>query len=388
MKVALVAPSFRSEHGRMERRINQLARGLAAGGVEVEILTQGGSQSTCALGERITLCRYPTVVGPLRFVVAPQLWERLRTTAESFDVVDVHTRHPCVALAVARLHVSRLVFTPGSSMDVFLGWPYAAAMRALVSAHALIVCHSATERDQLCRTIPETSHRTHVVPDGVDVAALRAATPFMTRGIVVLAVDRLDRGSWVRRAIAAVPSLPPEFRLVVIGDGPARDRLRGYAADLGILARVQFVGSVPDGVLAQWLRSARVVLSLGAERGSGSQVAEAGAAGAFVVASDLGINREAALRAHAPQAIYVSPRSSPLDVSDAIDEAARTPFLSSVDPEPAPPPSWDATVDSTRKLYRELLVPDVGSRPKPGGRPRRRRAVTAVPAVTNRVGGE
>jgi glycosyltransferase involved in cell wall biosynthesis len=360
MKVALVASSFLPEPGRLERRVDHLARGLARRGAEVEILTQGPVRSTLHQCERVTVRCFPTGVGPVRFTVAPKLWERLRLTSGAFDLVDVHTRNASLALAVARTRVRRLVFTPGASMDAILGWPYARATRAFIGSTAQIVCHSELERDLLRQVLPGTADRTHVVPDGVDTEALRAAQPFETAGVVVLAVDRLDGPTWVRRAIAAMPSLDPEFRLVVVGDGPARDRLAAYAADLRIASRVQFAGSVSDAALYRWLRTARVVVTLAGERGSGSLVTEARAAGASVVASDLPIHREAAERPGGSHVIFVTPKGSPLDVADAIDEAARVSVLPSAGLAFSAP-SWQSVVDSTVTLYEQLI----GADPRP-----------------------
>lgn len=354
MRVALVASTFLPELGRLERRVDQLARGLARRGAEVEILTQGPGRSTVHQSEGVTVRCFPTAVGPLRFAVAPSLSDRLRLTAGAFDVVDVHTRNAALAMAVARTRVRRLVFTPGAPVDAFLGWRYARATRAFIGSTAQIVCHSEVERNLLCRAVPGAADRTRVVPDGVDVKALRAAKPFPTAGVVVLAVDRLDGLTWVRRAIAAMPSLDPEFRLVVVGDGPARDRLLAYAADLGISARVQFAGAVSDAVLYRWLRTARVVITLAGEHGSGSQVTEAGAAGVSIVASDLPIHREAAERPGGSHVIFVAPKGSPLDVADAIEEAARVSVLPSVFSRP----SWQTVVDSTMTLYEGLIRAD------------------------------
>lgn len=359
MRVAIVASSFLPQQGRLERRVEQLASGLASRGVEVEILTQGPARSILDRGELITMRRFSTAVGPWRFAVSPKLWEHLRVTSDTFDVVDVHTRHTPLALAVARTHVRHLVFTPGTTMDVFLGWPYARASRAFMASTARIICYSEVQRDLLCETLAWTAGRTHVVPDGVDLEALRAAMPFATAGIVVLAVDRLGRSTWTRRAIAAMPSLDPEFRLVVVGDGPARDQLVAYAADLRISSRVQFAGAVADAVLYRWLQTARVVVTLAGERGSGSQVTEARAAGASVVASDLPIHREAAERPGGGRVIFVAPNGSPLDVADAIDEAARVSVLPSADGLSVPAPSWESVVDSTWTLYRELIGADL-----------------------------
>jgi glycosyltransferase involved in cell wall biosynthesis len=150
-------------------------------------------------------------------------------------------------------------------------------------------------------------------------------------------------------------SLDPEFRLVVIGDGPARDRLAAYAADLRITSRVEFVGAVSDAVLYRWLRTARVVVTLPEEDGSGLQVREARAAGASVVASDLPTNRQAAKSPGTGHVIFVSPKGSPLDVADAIEEAARLTLLPNGKVHPVPADTSALVVESTWALYRELI---------------------------------
>ena len=209
---------------------------------------------------------FPAVAGPLRFAVAPRLRERLRLASREFDVIDVHTRQASLALAVASARVRRLVLTPCASAEAFLGWPHTRATRAMLAAAPRIVCRSEIERDLLCASVPQVASRTAVVPDGIDPDAIRSAEPFDVPGTVVLAVDRLDRSTGVGRAIAAMASLDPEFRLVIVGDGPARDRLQAFADDLRVSSRIQFAGPVSDAVLHRWLRTARVVVSLPGER--------------------------------------------------------------------------------------------------------------------------
>ena len=64
MRVAIVASSFLPEPGRLERRVDKLARGLASSGAEVEILTQGPVRSTLHLCERVTVRRFPKGFAP------------------------------------------------------------------------------------------------------------------------------------------------------------------------------------------------------------------------------------------------------------------------------------------------------------------------------------
>jgi glycosyltransferase involved in cell wall biosynthesis len=354
MKIALVASTFLPEPGRLERRVDQLARGLARRGAQVEVLTQGPVRASVQHRAGVTTRAFPTVTGPLRFAVAPRLRERLRLTSREFDVIDVHTRQAPLALAVASARVRRLVLTPCASAEAFLGWPHTRATRAMLATAPRIVCRSEVERDLLCGSIPEAASQAVVLPDGIDADAIRSAEPFDVPGTVVLAVDRLDRGTGVGRAIAAMASLDLEFRLVVVGDGPARGRLQAFAADLRVSSRVQFTGPVSDAMLHRWLRTARVVVSLPGERSSGTAVTEACAAGVSVVASDLPIQRAAAERMGGG-VIFVAPRCSPLDVADGIKEASQLSFIPSPELLSFPAMSWDATIDATWDLYEEML---------------------------------
>jgi glycosyltransferase involved in cell wall biosynthesis len=191
------------------------------------------------------------------------------------------------------------------------------------------------------------------LPDGVDVEAIRTADPFAIAGVVVLSVDRLDRATSVGRAIAAMPSLDPDFRLVIVGDGPSRPRLAAFAADLRISPRVQFVGSVSDATLYRWLHTAHVVVTLAGERSSGSLVTEAHAAGVSVVASDLPVHRQAAERGGG-HVVFVPPRGSPLDVADAIDAAARLHVISPHQLSGTSVATWESVIDATWELYEQL----------------------------------
>jgi glycosyltransferase involved in cell wall biosynthesis len=354
MKVALVASSYLPDPGRLERRVHHLARGLAQRGATVEILTQGPGPSTVEQSDGVIIRRFPSAAGPLRFTVSPRLRERVRVNSGAFDVIDVHTRQAPLAVAMANARTRSLVLTPCASIDVFLGRPHTRSTRILMAGSPHVVCRSEIERDLLCRTIPGAGRRTRVVPDGIDVMTLRTAEPFAVSATVVLAVDRLDRATGVGRAIAAVASLAPEFRLVVVGDGPARDRLSAFAADLRVSSRVQFAGAVSDDVLHRWLRTARVVVALADERSSGSVVAEACASDVPVVASDLPAHRSAAEQVGGGSVIFLAPRGSPLDVADAIEEAAELPVITDAGLRRTTAPSWDSVVGATWELYREI----------------------------------
>jgi glycogen(starch) synthase len=357
MRIALLASSYVPQRGGLGRHVEQLAARLAARGAEVEILTQGGARETRRTADRgrVSVHRFPTVIGAPRFSVAPGLRERLRAIADSFDIADVHSAQGVFALAAAHAGFRSLVFTPHAPIERLFSWPYGRATRAAVAGAAQIVCSSTVERDLLCKRFPAAAHRTRVVPIGVDLEAIQASSPYLTNGLVVLSAARLDRSNRVDRAIAAMAGLDPVFRLVIVGDGPDRHRLQAYAADLRVSSRVTFTGPLADAELYRWLRTASVVVTVPEEHGSGCELCEGLAAGACVIASDIPVHRELAAQLADDRIVLVPAVGSPLEVADAITAGARRHERSADVILSNGFPSWDSVVDSTWAIY-ELLA--------------------------------
>jgi glycosyltransferase involved in cell wall biosynthesis len=326
MKVALVASSYLPRPGGLERHVDALARGLARHGTQVEVLTQTLPGQLPPVSERdgFVVRRFVASLGNTRFAVAAGLWEHLRRTAASLDLVHAHSAYAPLALAAARACPRRFVFTPHAPIQRLMRWPFARMTHAVVHHAVQTVCTSSVEGELLCGRFPEAASRIRVIPSGVDLAAIEAAQPFSGLRGVVLTVGRLERYKRVDRVIAAMVSLNRTHRLVVIGDGSARRRLEARAADLHVSSRVDFAGSVPDAELYRWLRTADVVFSLPGQQASGVQLLEAASACVPIVASDIAAHREAAAQVDGAGVTFVSPDGSPFEVADAIVAAARS----------------------------------------------------------------
>lgn len=102
---------------------------------------------------------------------------------------------------------------------------------------------------------------------------------------VLLAVARLTRQKGIDVAIRALPSLPHDAVLVVLGEGPERAPLELLARELGVERRVYLPGRVPD--VAAWLRRTAVLVHPARWEGFGLGVLEAMLAELPVVASDV-----------------------------------------------------------------------------------------------------
>jgi glycosyltransferase involved in cell wall biosynthesis len=363
MRVALVASSYLPRPGGLERHVHELAQGLARRGVEVEVLAQDPLAPLPPVSDfdGFVVRRFGGSRGNGHRGVAPGLWDHLRRFARSFDLVDLHasTNAP-LGLAVIRARPRGFVCTLHTAVARLLRWPYVQVTRAVVDHAAQIVCGAAVERELLCTGFPAATGRTRVIPPGVDVAGIAAAMPFAVPGNVVLVLDRLEPEKRVDRAIAAMAALDVSFRLAVVGDGPARQKLLAYATDLRVSSRIELAGRVPDAEVYRWLRTSSVVLALAEEKSSALQVEEAICAGTPVVASDIAIHREAAWFQGESRVKLVSPHGSPLEIADRIAEAAELRL-----PGRMPPTAWtwDEVVEETLVVYETVLdrTPEIAS---------------------------
>jgi glycosyltransferase involved in cell wall biosynthesis len=354
MKIELVTPHYATHPGVIERHVHRLAHGLARRGAAIEVLTHERERRRRLTldDDGVIIRRFANGAGTAR-IVAPALWEHLRRRAATYDVIHLHGADAGLCLAIAQARFARFVFTPHAPIEYLSHWPYSRLLRAVVDRALLTICASRAEADLLCRVLPRAADRVRVVPHGVDLEEIEAASPFPQPGQIVLAVGRLERYAGVARAIAAMASLEPAFRLVVVGDGPARRPLQSYAADLRVRSRVLFAGAVPDALLYRWLRTASVVVALGERQASGLQILEAVGAGAPVVASATPTHREIAAYLEERGVVLVSPTGSPLEVADAISTVAGTRARSTTR---AAIPRWDAVVDRMCDLYRALVA--------------------------------
>jgi glycosyltransferase involved in cell wall biosynthesis len=362
VKVALVASSYLPHPGALERHVARLAHGLASRGVEVEVLVQdrGRGLPRVTQGEGVIVRRFAASFGRPHAAVSPGLWQHLRRTAWSFDVADAHSTHLSLGLAVARAGARRLVLSPHGPVQQLMRWPYGGTASALMQHAVHIVCSSRAQAALLSRASSSAAGRIRVVPKGVDIEPIQSATPLPRSKSTVLSVGRLERFQRVDRAIAAMAGLDPGSQLVVVGRGSLRRSLEAYAADLVVSSRVDFVGPVPDADLYRWLRTAHVLVAVAEEQTSGLQLLETLAAGVPAVASDIPAHREAASYADAAGVKFVPPTGSPLEIADAICEAA------SLSVPPATRmrlPTWDAVVDKTLDLYEAAML----ARPRPTG---------------------
>ncbi|WLI88946.1 glycosyltransferase family 4 protein [Massilia sp. R2A-15] len=285
---------------------------------------------------------------------------RLIDEGYDFDLIDAHYFYPdgVAAAALGRYFNKPVVITARGS-DISLiprhAIPRKLIQRAAADAGAIItVCNALkTELVQL----GVDARKVTVLRNGVDLQRfhpgdrdeLRAALG--VEGFVLLSVGNLLPVKGHDLAISALPLLP-DATLMIAGAGPELARLRALAQQLGVAARVRFLGPVPQTDLARYYGAADSLLLASSREGWANVLLESMACGTPVVASNVWGTPEVVA---APEAGVLMRERSARGVADAVNALRASYPEHAATRRYAENFSWDDTTQGQLDLFTRVL---------------------------------
>ena len=309
-----------------------------------------------------------TSYGVTMFLSVASLVRRIQRRFD-FDLIDAHYAYPdgLAAVLLGRLCRKPVVLSArGSDINVF---GKMLLIRRLIrytlrQADAIIAVSDALKERIVDLGLP--GERVAVISNGVDTRKFcavdrdeaRTALGFLG-GRLLLSVGNLLPIKGFDVLIAALKilverGLPSDVRLVIVGDGPERRRLKALVSQARLQERVSFVGEVPQEQLRLWYNAADVFCLTSRSEGCPNVVLEAIACGTPVVASAVG---------GVPEIIQselngLLCRGRPSELADAIERALSNRW----DPvriasQARERYSWDERVRGVVEVFRSVVGP-------------------------------
>ena len=297
-----------------------------------------------------------THVAPLTYRVAvDQAWLPLAATRAHVDLL--HTlAFPTPVLWRGRsamtVHDATPWLHPDSAslgMRVYYGPLY----RQALSRAAAVFTVSDASRDDLVRAVGLPRERVHVTPNGVEPHFFDARAPDGPRDPYLLAVGTIEPRKNMGILLDVLRALRREgrdLRLVIAGR-----QGWGQGLPVGDLAPlVRLAGPVSEGELRTLYAGASCFVMPSLYEGFGLPLAEAMAAGAPCVVSDIAALREVggdAVRYADP----LAPDTFAAAIRAVLDDRAGAEARAAAGRERARRFRWEATAEATLRVYRELV---------------------------------
>jgi teichuronic acid biosynthesis glycosyltransferase TuaC len=171
------------------------------------------------------------------------------------------------------------------------------------------------------------------------------------KGPTLISVGGLIERKGHHRTIGAMRQLPG-FHLMIVGDGPERERLSALISAFGLADRVRLLGPRPHKDLPALYGAADASILASSREGWANVLLESMACGTPVVAANIWGNPEV-VRAAAAGVIYEP------NTADGIAAAVRRLFSNPPDRAAtrayAEPFSWDETTEGQLRLFRRVI---------------------------------
>lgn len=304
MRIVQVSPFFYPHAGGVESHVRALAAEFAREGHDVTVVTSRFDRS---LPVESTLDGFRIVRAPTRAVwfntpIDTGTRRVLREIAA--DVVHIHYPPPMTAyFAVRGLAGRRVPVCLTYHCDLYLPGAFG---RLLTGAYQRLILPSTFRHVKRFIVHTQSYGRTsrslrgralEVIPSSVDLdrfapgtggAEVRTMLGLTDRRVLAF-TGRLVPHKGVEALLRALPMLPEDVALLVIGRGPTLPNLTSVARRLGVEDRVRFCPNVSDADLPRFLRAADLFVFPSQNRleGFGLAVAEAMAAGLPVIIADM-----------------------------------------------------------------------------------------------------
>lgn len=295
----------------------------------------------------------------LLFAACLPLLHRLRSDRD-FDLIDAHYFYPDgVAAAMLGKALGKPVVITARGTDVNLIPKYTIPRREIqwaAGSAARVVAVSQALKEALI-AIGVRPDDVVVLRNGVDLESFHPFERHMVRARLGLTLPTLlSVGQLIERkahdlVIGAMPLLPG-VALLLVGDGPEKDRLQRMAQQLGVADRVRFLGAIPHQELATIYSAADILVLASSREGWPNVLLESMACGTPVVASNIWGNPEVV---GAPEAGCLMEERTSEGVADAVQRLfARLPDRTKTR-RYAEKFSWEETSQGQVQLFEGVI---------------------------------
>lgn len=369
--------------GGLGRHIDALARALAAGGTEVEVVTRGGGDvPTQETRDKVEVVRARTDEVAIEFAVESLLaWASSadhsllrsalpRVLSQPPDVVHAHDWLVAQsAVTLAQVAGAPLVTTihatewgrHGGHLTTPLRRAIDSVERWLVHQSDRVIVCSIAMHDEVVARLGADPARVDIVTGGVDITAWGGRRPPRADAPVLLFAGRVEWEKGLQDVVDGLPAIRRAFpgtTLRVAGEGSYEGGVRALARRRRVASAVEWLGRCDDATLAAQYRAADVVVVPSSYEPFGLVALEAAAAGTPRVVARTGGLAEQVRDGVTGEVV---PPADPAALATAVtrllhDPARAARLAAAAKRDVRPRHGWDTVAAATAAVYERAQV--------------------------------
>ncbi len=274
MKILQVTPRYFPNLGGVETVVKKISEILVERGSQVTVYSMDLSSRTEKI-QRINgvlVKRFKPIMGDPLYIPPPKFLERMKK--ENANIIHVHNAHTTIPtfVAISKRKSQKLVVQPhyhkfGQTITRnFLFNLYKYPLDMLVFPRSeFIITNSVYERKIVHEDFP-TCNNIVLIPEGIALAEIKSVKWSPEKPTRILYVGALRKYKNVLSLLQAFEYIikvrMKSYRLVIIGDGPERNRLISITQQSGIEKYVEWKRNLPRKQLLNEYAKAGVFVSL------------------------------------------------------------------------------------------------------------------------------
>jgi teichuronic acid biosynthesis glycosyltransferase TuaC len=286
---------------------------------------------------------------------------RLLAAGHRFDMIDAHYLYPDGVAATwlgRRFGLPVVVTARGTDVNLIPRYriPRRLIRGAIRGADALVAVSAALK--QILVELGASDEKVTVLRNGVDTdlfcpptERVRVRATLGLRGPMLISVGGLIERKGHHRTIEAMRLLPG-FELVIVGEGPERERLAGLVGALELSDRVRLLGPQPHRELPALYGAADASVLASSREGWANVLLESMACGTPVVAADIWGNTEVV---QAPAAGVIYQPNTPEGIAAGVRRLFANLPVRAATRAYAEPFNWDDTTAGQLALFRRVM---------------------------------
>ena len=286
---------------------------------------------------------------------------KLLAKGHRFDAIDAHYVYPDGVAATwlgRRFGLPVVITARGTDVNLIPRYriPRRLIQRAIRDAQALVAVSGALKQALVELGAPE--EKVVVLRNGVETELFRppADRDAIRSGLGLKSPTLISVGGLIQRkghhhTIQAMRQLPG-FELLIVGEGPERDRLAALVAEHGVGKRVRLMGPRPHRDLPELYGAADASILASSREGWANVLLESMACGTPVVASNIWGNPEVV---GAPEAGVIYEPNTPDGIAAGVHRLFAALPDRTLTRAYAEPFSWDETTAGQLALFQRVI---------------------------------